>query len=82
MLFAHRLVKAKLDKQFIKVLDILNKLYVNIPFTDKLTQMPSYAKFLIKILLNKRKIDEHDIMALIRECNTIILNNLLPKQKI
>nr|XP_016494503.1 PREDICTED: uncharacterized protein LOC107813718 [Nicotiana tabacum] len=47
--------REKLDKQFSKFLDILKQLYINIPFTDALTQMPSYAKFLKEILSSKRK---------------------------
>jgi len=40
------MAKAKLDLQFGKFLDVLKKLHFNIPFTDALSQMPSYAKFL------------------------------------
>ena len=43
--FPQRMAKAKLDMQFGKFLDVLKKLYINIPFTKALTQMPSYAKF-------------------------------------
>ena len=57
------MAKAKLDLQFGKFLKILKKLYVNIPFTEALSQMPSYAKFLTEILSNKRKLEEHETMA-------------------
>jgi len=39
------IVKAKLDAQFGKFLDILKKLHVKSPFIDTLSQMPMYAKF-------------------------------------
>ncbi|KAJ4715540.1 Retrotransposon gag protein [Melia azedarach] len=42
--FPQRLRKNKLDKQFSKFLDVFKKLYINIPFTDALEQMPSYVK--------------------------------------
>ena len=53
--FPQRMAKAKFDSQFEKFLEALKKLYINIPFTKALTQMPSYAKFLKEILFNKRK---------------------------
>ena len=51
-----RMAKEKLDLQFGKLLEVLNKLYINIPFIDALSQMPSYARFLKEILSNKRKL--------------------------
>jgi len=38
--------------------------------------MPSYAKFLKEILSNKRKLEEHETMALIEECSAVIQNKL------
>jgi len=35
-----RMGKARLDLQFEKFLQVLKKLYINIPFTEALTQMP------------------------------------------
>jgi hypothetical protein len=49
------------------------------PFTDVLTQMPSYAKFLKEILSNKRKLEEHQIVALTTECSAVLQNNLPQK---
>ena len=57
---SQRMAKLKLDLQFRKFLEVLNKLYINILFTDALSQMPSYAKFLKEILSNKRKLEEHE----------------------
>jgi len=34
--------------------------------------MPSYAKFLKDILSNKRKLEEHEIVALTKECSAVI----------
>ncbi|XP_042426035.1 uncharacterized protein LOC122013888 [Zingiber officinale] len=64
-----RIIKAKLDEQFGKFLDVLRKLYINIPFTEALQQMPTYSKFLKDILTNKRKIEESVTVALTEECN-------------
>ena len=69
--FPQRMANAKLDLRFQKLLEVLTKLYINIPFTDAL-QMPSYAKFLKEILSNKRKLEEHKTVALTEECSAAI----------
>ncbi|XP_060182486.1 uncharacterized protein LOC132612181 [Lycium barbarum] len=69
----------KLDKQFSKFLEILKKLYINIPFTDALTQMPSYAKFLKDILSSKRKLEELSVVKLTEKCSAILQNKLPQK---
>ncbi|KAJ9178593.1 hypothetical protein P3X46_010467 [Hevea brasiliensis] len=57
------------------------KLYINIPFTEALSQMPSYAKFLKEILLKKRKPEDYETVALTKECSVILQNKLPPKLK-
>jgi len=63
--FPQRMAKVKLDLQFGMFLEIWRKLYINIPFTDALSQMASYAKFLKEIFSNKRKLEKHEILTLI-----------------
>ena len=46
VLFPQRLQKAKLEEQFSGVLNMFKKMEVNIPFSEALTQMPHYAKFI------------------------------------
>jgi len=58
--------------QFGKLLEVLKKLHINIPFTHALSQMPSYAKFLKEILSNKRKPEEYKTIDLTKECNATI----------
>ena len=43
--------------------------------------MPSYAQFLKEILSHKRKLEEHEIVALTNECCVVIQNKLLAKLK-
>lgn len=43
--------------------------------------MLTYTKYMKEIISNKRKIEDHGSMALTRECNGIISNNLSPKLK-
>ena len=43
--------------------------------------MPSYAKFLKEILPNKRKLEEHETIALTEECSAAIQNKHPAKLK-
>ncbi|KAK4731293.1 hypothetical protein R3W88_024281 [Solanum pinnatisectum] len=69
----------KLDKYFGKFLEMQKELHVNIPFTEVITQMPGYAKFLKEILSNKRKLEETSVVKLNAHCSAI-LKNKLPKK--
>ena len=60
---------------------MLKKLHVNVPFLDALSQMPLYAKFLKEILSKKRKVDEHETVALGEECGIVVLTQLPAKFK-
>ena len=79
--FPQRFAKSKLDEQFKKFIEMMNKLYIDVPLTEVLTQMPTYAKFLKEILSKKRKIEEDETVNLIEECSAIIQNKLPPKLK-
>jgi Aspartyl protease len=68
----------KLDKQYVRFVELLKKLNVNIPFTDVVTQMPTYAKFLKDILSNRRKLDEETV-TLTEKVSAILMNRLPPK---
>ncbi|XP_058003683.1 uncharacterized protein LOC131180089 [Hevea brasiliensis] len=79
--FPQRFLEARLDKQFGKFLEVLQKLYINIPFIEALSQMPSYAKFLKDILSKKRRLEDYKTVALTEECNAILQNKLPLKLK-
>ncbi|KAJ9146207.1 hypothetical protein P3X46_028502 [Hevea brasiliensis] len=79
--YPQRFIKHKLDKQFGKFLEVLKKLYINVPFTEALSQMPSYAKFLKEILSNKRRLEDYDTINLGEQCSAIIQKKLPPKLK-
>ena len=66
-----RLKQGKLDKQFVKFLDVFKKLHISIPFFEALENMPSYSKFLKEILSKKRKLDEFETVALTEECSAV-----------
>lgn len=46
MLFIQRFVRMKIKEKFRKFVELLKKIHINIPFTEALPQVPSYAKFL------------------------------------
>jgi hypothetical protein len=79
--FPQRLVKHKLDQQYAKFVEHLKKLNITIPFTETITQMPTYAKFLKEILTNKRTIEEVGTVSLNEECSALFSNKLPPKLK-
>ena len=77
--FPQRLQTEKLEEQFSKFLDIFKYIEINIPFSEALTQMPLYAKFMKEILSRKRKIAEEGIVSLTPTCS-IVIQNSLPKK--
>ena len=70
--FPQRIQKARKEEQFSKFLEIFNKIEINIPFAEALTQMPNYAKFLKDILNRKKKIVEERIVNLTSTCSVVI----------
>ncbi|XP_022856881.1 uncharacterized protein LOC111377954, partial [Olea europaea var. sylvestris] len=42
-------------EKFTKFLEVFKKIYINIPFTEALAQMPNYAKFLKEVTSNEKK---------------------------
>ena len=51
---------------------MFKKIEINIPFSEELTQMPHYAKFMKDIFSRKRKIVEEGVVSLITTCNAVI----------
>ena len=79
--YPQRLAKTKNEGQFKKFVELLKQLNITIPFTEAITQIPSYAKFLKEILSNKKNLKENEIVMLIAECSAIIQNSMPPKLK-
>ena len=79
--FPQRLQKSKIEEQFARFLKTFQKLEISMPFTEVVTQMPLYAKFLKDILSEKRKIAEEGIVNLIATCNAVIKRGLPEKMK-
>ncbi|XP_070036947.1 uncharacterized protein [Nicotiana tomentosiformis] len=77
--FPQKLYRENIDKQFERFLDMLKQVNVNLPFTEFLSQMPVYAKFLKEILTKKKKIEETLVVKLTEYCNAILQNKLPQK---
>ncbi|XP_070029424.1 uncharacterized protein [Nicotiana sylvestris] len=68
-----------MDKQSGRFLEVLNQVYINLPFTKVLSQISTYVKFLKEILSNKRKVKETLVAKLTEHCSTILQNKLPQK---
>ena len=79
--FPQWLQKAKREEQFSRFLDIFKKVEINIPFSEVINQMPTYAKFLKEILSKKRKIAKEGIVNLTATCSVVIQQKLPTKMK-
>jgi hypothetical protein len=64
-----------MDEQFSKCIEVIWKLYINIPLLDAI-QVPTYAKYLRDILNNKRPLPSTEVIKLTEECSAAILNIL------
>ena len=72
VLFPQRLQKEKLEEQFSRFLNMFKKIEINIPFSEALTQMPHYAKFMKDILSRKRKIAKEGVVSLTATYSAVI----------
>ena len=78
--FLERKRRPVANEQFGKFVEVIKKLYGNIPLIDTM-QVPTYAKYLKDIHGNKRVLPTTEVVQLTNECSTAILNPLLEKKK-
>ena len=79
--FLQRLQKSRIEEQFAKFLKTFQKLEISMPFTEVVTQMPLYAKFLKEILSKKRRFAKEGVVNLTATCSAVIKKNLPEKMK-
>jgi hypothetical protein len=77
--FPRRNRRPQSDEQFGKFMEVIQKLYVNIPLLDAI-QVPTYAKY-IRDILDKRPLPTIEVIKLIEECSAAILNKSPEKKK-
>ena len=61
--FPERIRKPVADEQFGKFVEVIKKLYVNIPLLDAM-QVPMYAKYIKYMLGNKRALPTTEVVQL------------------
>jgi hypothetical protein len=69
------------ERQYARFLDIFKRLQINLPFSEALEQMPTYAKFMKEILAKKRSLNEEETIQLNASCSGIIQRTLPTKEK-
>ena len=74
--FPQMLQKAKLEEQFSKFLNMFKKMEINIPFSEALTQVPHYEKFMKDLLIKKRKFTKEGIVSLNATCSAVIQKSI------
>ena len=79
--FPQRLQKAKIEEKFSRFLYVFKKIEINVPFSEALTQMPTYAKFFKDILSNKRNFEEKGVVNLTTTCSVVIQRSLSEKMQ-
>ena len=79
--FPQRLQKSRIEEQFAKFLKTFQKLEISMTFTEVVTQMPLYAKFLKEILSKKRRFAEEGLVNLTGTYSAVIKKNLPKKMK-
>nr|GFA20703.1 hypothetical protein [Tanacetum cinerariifolium]GFA25967.1 hypothetical protein [Tanacetum cinerariifolium] len=75
------LKKEKEETQQRRFLENLKQLNINISFTEALSQIPKYAKFLKGLLSNKTRFEEACTVTMNERCSVVLLNKLLSKEK-
>jgi len=70
--YPHAPSRREVERQFISFTEILKNLQINIPFTEAMQQMPTYARFLKELLTKKRKFPEEGRVELEAGCSAII----------
>ncbi|XP_068492199.1 uncharacterized protein [Phaseolus vulgaris] len=79
--YPHAPTKKCKERQFARFMDILKRLQINIPFTEALKKMPTYAKFMKELLTKKRKFNDQEIVELEAGCSAIIQKSLPQKSR-
>ena len=74
--FPQRLQNSKIEEQFARFLKTFQKLEISMPFTEVVTQISLYAKFLKEILSKKRRIAEEGVVNRTATCSAVIKKTL------
>jgi len=53
--YPHAPSRKRKERQFARFMDTLKQLQINMPFTEALEKMPTYARYMKELLTKKRK---------------------------
>ena len=67
--FPNHILKNKVGYQLGKFMDVVNNLQISVLFTELITQVPAYAKFLKEILTRKTTFNAVETVAFTEECS-------------
>ncbi|XP_060190581.1 uncharacterized protein LOC132619815 [Lycium barbarum] len=79
-LFPQRLAKKADDGNFLKFIEKLKQLSINIPLVEALEQMLGYAKFM-KDIVTKRRHSSFETMGVTHHCRSIVTKALAHKKE-
>ena len=79
--YPHRLRAPKKVNNHSEIYELLKQVKVNIPLSDVIKQIPSYAKFLKDLCIVKRKLGVNKDALMTEQSTSLIRNNLPPKYK-
>lgn len=72
-------IKTKKESRLKSFVELLKKLYANIPFSETLSKIPIFVKILKKILSKKRKLKYRGTIRLTAKCSDLIQHGTPPK---
>ncbi|GJU59675.1 reverse transcriptase domain-containing protein [Tanacetum coccineum] len=78
ILYPQRLRKEKMEAQYVKFLDMIRAVQINIPLIDVLAEMSNYGKFIKELISNKHKIKQISASFLSDEIDLGASINLMP----
>ncbi|XP_058775809.1 uncharacterized protein LOC131650086 [Vicia villosa] len=67
-------------RHYARFLDIFSRLQINIPFSEVLEQMPTYAKFMKDIITKKGRFTDQEVIT-VDACYSAIIQRTLPKKE-
>ncbi|XP_048235677.1 uncharacterized protein LOC125371188 [Ricinus communis] len=79
--FPNILKENKQDKQFSEILDMLSKVYINLPLLDVIRNMSAYAKLFKKLNSNKRRYGNDEKIMVSETASAVLQQQLPPKMK-
>ncbi|XP_021808096.1 uncharacterized protein LOC110751879 [Prunus avium] len=77
--FPGRLKKAKQDKAFKEIYDILSKVNINLPLLDVIEQIPAYGKFIKNLKTHKLNFAPNEEVKLNKNVSAVLQRKLPPK---